>query len=165
MIASAAIIADNVPMKRAALLFFLLVCVPPAGAQTLTEDQVLSFGTFALKNNNAAHAFIVHRDGSTTADAAYIEILPAQEAIFSITGCPPNTNVTINIDNASMTLGGGGAGEAFTVDTYTLPPATQTDGAGDLTFDVGATMTSSGTGTMYTDGGHSDQFDVTIMCP
>lgn len=165
MIASAAIIADNALMKRVTVLFFLFFCAQSAIAQTLTEDQVLSFGTFALKNNSAAHAFIVHRDGSTTADPEYIEILPAQEAIFSVTGCPPNTNVTINIDNASMTLGGGGAGEAFTVDTYTLPPVTQTDGAGNLTFDVGATMTSSGTGTMYTDGGHSDQFDVTIMCP
>ncbi|MDD9899563.1 MAG: DUF4402 domain-containing protein [Alphaproteobacteria bacterium] len=164
-------------MKRFAAIILVLTAVHfPYGdacAQTMTEVQNLDFGTFGLRDNDAGHTIVVEPDGDVTYAP---EIVPgmsvAQRGEYALTGFPANMLLTFGVASSTPPDDGGiivdngtslstGSGEVFTVDTYTTNSPT-TDGSGDATLYLGATLTTSGSTTMYGDGLHSGNVDITI---
>ena len=134
-----------------ALAFLSVLCMSSAAYAVITEVQPLSFGTFAMRNNDAAYNYLVLPNGTTSINPNYLPFVDGQRGEFDLTSFPPNTNLMIGITFTDLESGHGG--EDFTVSTpQILPGTTTTDGAGSLTIFVGATMTSSGTSTTYFNG-------------
>lgn len=135
-----------------------------AQAQSVTETRGISFGTFALANNNAAHTLSFTWTESVTADPAYIVILPPQRGEYAISGFPALSPLSVTINNATLTKDGMGGGELFSITNYDRNAIT-TDGSGNATLFVGGDLETSGSTSMYTDGNYSDVIDITVEFP
>lgn len=136
----------------------------PAQAQTVTETSGISFGSFALANNNAVHTLSFTWTESVTADPAYILFTNPQRGEYAISGFPALSPLSVTIQNATLTKDGLGAGEAFSITAYDRNAIT-TDGAGAATLYVGADLETSGSTSMYSDGSYSDTIDITVSFP
>lgn len=144
-------------------LFFVaaMLSISPAQAQVFSRMQELSFGTFALRNNTGVHQLRITQAGVITANSNYARFTDPVRGRYRMQGYPPSTVFTITIPNTTLSLNGLGAGELFNLDL--LHPATRTaNGAGNATFFVGGSLTTSGSGTMYSDGNYQGDMDVTI---
>jgi hypothetical protein len=148
------------------LLGCVSVCLlcSPAGlqAQTVTPNVEMSFGEFAIKNNNSRHALQVAQNNSYSADSAYAVITPPNRAEWSLTSFPASTLITISIPDATLTFGNSGTGEYFTVENFAHPATVTTDGSGSASFNFGATLYTSGSTAMYADGSFSGSSLVTL---
>lgn len=141
---------------------FLVLFAAPVSAQTLTENSPLTFGQIAMTDNNSAHQIILLTNGSFTADPAYIFFTTPQLGSYTINGQAPNTDLTINISpNPIRALGGGGP-EFTLIDTFTRPAIVRTDATGDVTFEIGGTLVSNGSGGAYLDDRHEGDFLVSV---
>lgn len=133
---------------------------------TVTPTRHMDFGELIIKDFNVVAQFVLHENtGITTGDANTIVLALGQNASFDVSGGPGNTAYTVTIDaTTSPTLGGGGGGPSFTLDQFQTNPAVlQTDGFGNDTFTMGCRATTSGGGTVYTDGGYSGDYDFTVQ--
>lgn len=90
----------------------------PAQAQSVTETSGISFGSFALANNNAVHTLSFTWTESVTADPAYILFTNPQRGEYAISGFPALSPLSVTIQNATLTKDGLGGGEAFSITTY-----------------------------------------------
>ncbi len=154
-------------MLKSIFVAFIILCSftlnSTIALATINETQAISFGSFALQNNDAQHDYRIHPDGTTTIDAEYLEITSAQEASYDVSGFPNNTPLIVTVVSSTLTLNGSGSGEAFTVVNFdTLPASPQTDGSGNETFALGTTLRSSGSTTMYPDGNYSANATVSV---
>lgn len=152
-------------MPKIILFFVVMIGLIAAGetaqAQTITRVQALSFGTFALKNNAAAHTLRVSRTNVVTADSAFAIFTDPVRGEYALTGFPSSTPFTVSIPDTSLSLGGGG-GAAFDLILFTPGSGLTTDGAGAADLRFGATLQTSGMGSMYSDGNYSGTIDITI---
>ncbi len=141
-----------------------------ASAQEMTEVERLSFGTFAVADNSMPQTLMVTPDNDTLADTGIAIGQGGQRGVYDFTGLPPNVSFFIDVDvpnppsdggivfddEANLTFGGG---EQFTVTDFTIGDAgvMQTDGAGNATMTLGATLRTSGNGARYTGGNYNGQ--------
>lgn len=146
--------------KRIIILLFLVVAIPHARA-AITETQALGFGEFALSNNAASHQLVVSPAGVISKDQEIKIISDPQEGVFEVSGFPPSTPLIINITFDNLMSGMGGA--AFTIsDPTTFPPTVVTDPLGGATFNVGATLNTSGDGGFYYDSDYNGIMTVSV---
>jgi Domain of unknown function (DUF4402) len=162
-------------MRRTALLLALCVLLVAAPAYAVREYTVvrhLSFGTFSAARNNATLRVTVAPDSSTSYDAGLYPDTAAQPAEYLLTGLPPNMKITLGtgianpptdggliIDNVSALSSPGSP--SFTVGTFTCNNPT-TDGAGNATLLIGATLTTTGGGGYYQSGAYTGALDLTF---
>lgn len=126
----------------------------------VAETQALSFGTFAIQNNNGAYDLQITPTGSVNADPQFIVIAPGQEAQYAVAGFPASTALIITVAAADLTRGGG---DTFSLVNFQTSPATViTTGAGTATFGLGATLRTSGSTSMYTDDNYSGAATVSV---
>ena len=138
------------------ILIYGILCCPALGQATITETQAISFGTFALSNNNAVYTSTVQTNGTTSSDPEYLIFSDAVEGRWDLTNFPASTLLTINITSGDLTLNGAGSGEPFSVGSFDIFPSnTTTNASGALSIKIGAVLSTSGTGTMYADGSFS----------
>lgn len=144
-----------------ALNFFgLLVVLPTVMAQvTSNEVSVLHFGTFIVKQNSTVSNLTVSRTGVVTAGSAFIILSPPNRGTWFISGLPPST--TMNFSFTPATLSGPG-GQTFTVSSFTPLTPLNTNPAGETAAIFGATLSTSGSGTPYTDGSYTGSYDLII---
>lgn len=149
------------PTKFMNFLAILVFCVGanPAQAQTITRVQTLSFGTFALRDNNAPHALRVSRTNVVTADSEFALFTAPTRGEYSMSGFPTDTPFTVSIPDTALTSGGGGS---FDLGQFTPGSGLSTDSSGNADLRFGATLTTSGTGGNYTDGSYSGTIDITV---
>ncbi len=153
------------PCYLYSFLFFIFLLLANISAvyAVITETQSMSFGTFALRNNNAQYNLTINPDGSQIADAQFAIISNGREAAFNVSGFPPSTTLIITVVSDDLTLGGGGIGEGFPVANFKhLPTTVVTDAIGNASFTLGATMTTSGTSNVYADGNYSGNAIVSV---
>jgi hypothetical protein len=147
-------------------LFAIFLCVAqPAHAQlTVTEDTPMSFGTFVIRNLNVVGTVTVNpQNNQTSANTNIILLSNGQRGEFSITGGPASTNFTVTVTSSGLTFGGGG-GTALTIGSIEVRPVNlKTNGAGVANFTVGATLSSAGDGSFYTDGTYSEGVDFLVQ--
>lgn len=138
---------------RALLCTLLVVCglifpVLSARAQTLSELQPLRFGRIVMHNNSSPRDLRLLPSGSYSADSGYyiLDIAP-QLGTYRVEGEAENAimDVVMSLTGNINPLSGGSA--YFTlVDFFTVPATVVTDGDGNATFQVGATLRSNGSG-------------------
>jgi hypothetical protein len=145
--------------------FLVLLCglgAPPAEAQLITRVQPLSFGTFVLKNNSAAHTLRVSRTNAVTAAAAFALFTNPVRGEYDLSGFPASTPFTASFSATPITAGGLGAGESFSLGTFIPGSGLTTDASGNAQVRFGATLTTSGSGINYPDGAYEGELDITI---
>ncbi len=142
-------------------VFLLILNQYGASAQTITKVQDISFGTFVLKNNTSNHTITISTTGATTFTGDIIMLSLGNNGEYTLTGFPPNTALGITIGTGLLSINGSGTGETMTFDSNTHNSPV-TDGAGNATLLTGATITTSGSGTMYPDGTYSEQINITV---
>lgn len=136
----------------------------PGLCQTFDQARSMDFGRIALTTYSQVGTLVVHPDGSYTATPEILVLDPPSAARFDATGFPANTAATLSVTDADATLGGGGAGQAFTIrDFVSAPGVLSTNGAGNMTFDLGATLRSAGDGQVYPDGSYSTTITLTLV--
>ncbi len=153
----------------------LLLSAAPAQAQTITEVQSLSFGTFGIGNNNGAWQIIVTPDNDTFADPQIAMGQDGRRGEYLFTGLPPNVSFFLGVDVPNPPSEGGivldmptpaenGSNPVFNLTDVTIADGgvMYSDGAGDATLYIGGTLQTSGTGEHYDSGTYNGQFNLTI---
>jgi hypothetical protein len=137
----------------------LMISSPVSAA--IVETQSLGFGTFALQDNDGAYSIIIAPTGSIAANSHFLFFADGQEGQYDVSGFPAATPLIINVSVNPLNHGGGG--ESFTISAPAVHPASPvTDGSGNASFGLGATLTTSGTGTMYFDGAFNGSVTITV---
>ncbi len=149
-------VAFFLTMVVAGLLSGMSTCF----AQTITPVDEFSFGSFAIKDNTARHMLRVSRTGGVTADPEFIIFSGPTPAEYNLSGFPAFTPLNVTIPDSTVTSGGGGAG--FTLESFTPTPSLTTDGSGNATLLIGASLYTSGNSALYVDGAFSGTIDITI---
>ena len=134
-----------------------------AQAQTLTENTPLSFGRIVMHDNGSQRDLRLLSNGSYIAGTGYYIIdTPPQLGSYTIQGQVPGRIMDIAFI-AVGSLNPGGAGPYFTlVDFFTVPSVVTTNGAGEVTFQVGATLRSSGFMGNYIDSTYNGGFTISV---
>lgn len=131
-------------------------------AQNVNVTRELTFGKFAMQDNDAAYDIVIQPDGSVIADPQYIFFSDPVTGEVEATGYSASTQLIINITNDNVDPIGA-TGPSFTADTFfTIPDPVTTDGGGNATFEVGGTLTSSGSGTRYSDDDFQGNITITV---
>jgi hypothetical protein len=134
----------------------------PAQAFTLAEDQALDFGRFIVVSNSFATSVTLSTNGNINSNGDILVYRDAQAGAYSITGAPPLAALTITVtpDPLDLTIVNN---RFFRVDTFTISNST-TDSDGNLTFTIGATITSDGAGT-YNSAMYTGNYIVSVTNP
>lgn len=133
-------------------------------AQSFNQTRAMDFGRVALTTYDQVGTLVLDPDGSYTASSEIVVIDAPVPARFEGGGFPANTAATLVVTDGDATLGGGGTGQVFTIRDYVSSPSTLvSNGAGDLIFDLGATLRSEGDGNSYTDGDYSTDITVSVV--
>ena len=132
------------------LLALVLMCLAhDVCLAAITEVQPVRFGSFALRNNSAQHSMAVAPDGSITADASFVRLDDGSPGVFELSGLPPSTTLSVGMADILLAPTSGG-GPSFSVSSVIFdPPVPVTDALGQVTLNVGATIRTDGSGTMY----------------
>lgn len=134
------------------LIFTLLSSIVfQSYAATISEVRGLSFGTIAITDNSAPYSIRMSFAGDINADPAFIIINPGHPAEYFLEGFLPNTNLNISILVPSETtelMGETDPGTSqFTINQHhSFAPIITTNLLGEATLEVGATLTTSGSG-------------------
>jgi len=135
----------------------LLLCESAVlmAAPLVTAEVALDFGVLAVKANNSVSTLRVASSGAVTSTGDVIPIGGAVRGEYRLTGFPPGVLLDVELNDATLSAGGGGLPEFLTVTGYEIP-ALFSDGAGEALFPIGATLQTSGSTTMYIDAPYSD---------
>ncbi len=180
-IAAAAVIAMSSPVQ-AQVTTASNASVTTAAAFTVTETSAIDFGTIVASRRgggggavatldigaDAANSVTVTNVGGAT-DDFIVSSVDGDRAQFDIGGALATTVMNIELPAAPITLSCGACAPGtpdFTVDTFVDDGADDqvtTDGSGDATFYVGATLsTIAGTGAYEAAGSYTGTYNVTV---
>ena len=134
-------------------------CIPFTGWAAITEEQPLSFGSFAIAKNDAVSTLMVpHVGGIPIATYKLFPLTRAQPGRYRLTAYPAFTPLMINITNFQLSLG---ASPLLYVEDFTFDPV-NTDAAGTALLKIGATLKTTGLGGSYGDGAYSGTLNITV---
>ena len=116
-----------------------------AYADTLTQNQELTFGEGVIKDNSAQYEIVVDTDGSYTNDPEIALISFPQEGIYTFDGLQSQP-ITVIVTVQQQLIG---TGLDFVIDNITVDAPATTDPSGTATIRVGARMQTTGDGFSY----------------
>lgn len=146
-------------------LVFLIMCVlaiRSASSQTITENTSLSFGKIVLVDNASAKIVELLPSGSYLADPDYIFFSEPRLGNITVDGYPPSTPLSVSIGTTTLNSTGGGLATFTTSDTFTNPAIIVTDLSGTATFDIGAKLSSDGSGAIFTDNDYEGVYTINV---
>lgn len=127
--------------------FLLCLFAMPASAQNITVVKELNFGEAVVTNNSSPHSITIQTNGSFTASNAFVFLEIPTEGQYVFENLPVNTTVssiTVQVDQQMI-----GPGEDFIIDNFDIDGETITDDAGELEFNLGARLRTTGSGANY----------------
>lgn len=149
-------------MKRLVAIFICVLGFSPRPAQawpTIDIIQNLSFGEFAVRNNDAVQTIIIAPDNTATVDPDLIAVTDAQRGEYFLEVLPPSSVIGVAVTDGSLS---DGAGPTFSITDYTFNDPVTTDGTGAVMLYVGATLSTSGNGQYYDTGNYTDNVDLSV---
>ena len=147
--------------KKLFLLIFTItnLLIYSKSFAAITEEQPLSFGSFAIGKNDAVSTLkIPHASGIPTATYKMFPLTRGQPGIFRLTAYPAFSPLMINITNFQLNLG---ASPILYIEDFTFDPV-NTNAAGEAILTIGATLKTSGLGGNYGDGNYSGTMNITV---
>ena len=126
--------------------------------ETITEEQALSFGSFALVSSGSASSLEVPYTGSTpNATGGLYPLTQGEIGQYRLTGFPAFIAVSISIPDFSLSRG---TGKVFTVGSFTHA-AVFMDSNGEALLELGATLSTDGDSTSYFDTDYTGTMSIT----
>lgn len=180
-IAAAAVLAMSTPVQ-AQVTTSSNASVTTAAAFTVTETSALSFGTIVASRRgggggavatlaigaDAANSVTVTNVGGAT-DDFIVSSVDGDRAEFTIASALATTAMNIELPSSAITLSCGACAPGnpdFSVDTFLDDggdDVVTSDGSGDATFYVGATLsTVAGTANYEANGSYTGTYNVTV---
>lgn len=135
-------------------LMSLGVSMPLVAAPSVTVDVPLDFGVLAVKANGSVSTLSVNEFGSVSFTADVIPLGGIVKGEYRLTGFPPHMPLELQWDDVNLSAGGFGLPEFLLVTDY-VNPVVVSDALGEAVVPVGATLKTSGSGTMYVDAPYS----------
>lgn len=134
----------------------MIFCSSPwvVAAPTVTAVVPLDFGVLAVKSNAGVSTLRISSAGAQTYTGDVIPIGGAIRGQYRLSGFPAGVLLEVQLDNATLSTGGGGLPEYLQVTSYENPTLVS-DGAGEALVPLGATLETSGSGIMYADAPYS----------
>lgn len=154
---------QNKLLLSAVLACSSLVLPNPAYAQTLSQLQPLSFGRVVMHDNSSPRDLRLLPNGNYSAGSGFYMMGPSpQLGTYRLENGAANAvmDVTFNLAG-SITPDSGGAGFFTLVDFFTVPTNVITDNDGNVTFQVGATLRSNGSGT-FSNSDYTGALTITV---
>ncbi len=148
--------------------FLLFVAIIGNGsavqAQVLVENSRINFGKVVLADNSTQVDLQLNANcGGFTADPKYLHHINPTCGSYTVSGYAPFQVVNVAVTTATLAPVGGTGPSFTTVNTFSFPATPITmDAGGGLTFQVGATMRSSGSGVTYADDAFNGGYNVTV---
>ena len=125
----------------------------------MTEEQALHFGTFALAHNLTVSTLRVPYSGNNPiATNKLYPLSPGQAGHYRLTAYPAFMPVIVTISDFILRVG---ASEPLSISDFTHP-AIMMDANGEALLKVGATLSTSGSGTNYGDAAYTGTMNITI---
>ena len=148
-------------------LSFAAISITPGWAEiVLSQDAPIQFGKFLVRDNSAVGSLSVPPSGGITASSEFLVLEAGQPGRFTITGLDPDQVVTIAGSAAPLFGAVNSKGDTFfRVSQFLTPPLLQADGTGQLVFDMGATLQTSGSGVQYIDDRYTAQIVLSVVLP
>lgn len=142
------------------LILSAMVLMTPlsASAVTVVSETSMDFGTFVVKNNNSVAAFNLTKTSSYTADPEFIVVSDPTAGSMDLSGFPTNTSISITFDPTTLS----GAGGVFSISNFDVTSPRDSGAGGLISFTYGARLSTSGTGTPYSDGSYSGTLNVIV---
>lgn len=141
-------------------LFSVILFVPSNSVRAaISESQPLHFGTFALANNLTVSTLRVPFDGNNPVATNNLYPLSfGQAGHYQLTSLPAFMPLIITISDYVLQVG---AAEEFSVSSFTYP-ALMTNASGEALLKVGATLSTTGSGTEYGDAVYTGIMNIMI---
>ena len=153
---------------KIAVLAFLAsgIWLAPVQAQSIIENQGLSFGILGLVPTAASGQITVDLTGTTTTSGAAISTSPGQLGNYTANDLGRQTLVTITVSQVTaLSNAGSPPGATLSLSNFLFPDPAVTNNQSKLIFDLGATLTTDGTITDYAEGAYSGTILITIVVP
>lgn len=139
---------------------------PPAAAQSIVEERPLSLGRLAIASNLTVGSATVHPNGGTTTTGAVISVIGGTPGRYRISGLLAQSLVSLSYSGTPMYPGGVAGGTTYLgIDSVLAPGTVVTDGTGSAVIELGATITTTGNGNPYNDGGYQGDILITVTAP
>lgn len=135
-------------------------------AESVTEIRPLSFGTIALRDNNSVYQYTITFAGDVNIDPAFIVLSNGQPAEYLIADFPPSQqlNVDILVPDTTTSLSGAidPSTSQFTITNHhTFAPTVTTNQQGEAIINIGATLSTSGSG-FYKDATYFNTMTIVV---
>jgi hypothetical protein len=128
---------------------------------TITTITPLYFGEIVILDYSAVGRVTISPSGLYSYNSNVLLHTPPQRGEYQLSGGPPSTFYTIDINPTTASLTGPGG--PFTLDTLAITPAILvTDAAGEDTFYLSGRLQTLGGGTPYGDGSYSTNILLTM---
>lgn len=139
---------------------------PRVQAQSLIEDQPLSFGLIGIIPSMSSGTVSVDLAGTTTTSGAIFSATSGQVGTYTATGFTALTAVSLSATmQTALSNAGNPPGATLSLSAFVFPDPAITDSGGQLIFDMGATLTTDGTITDYGSGIYDGTLVITIIIP
>ena len=143
-------------MKKILVLTFV---IPALSFAAVTEEQPISFGSFAIAANDAQSSIIISKNGGTPSYSYKIyPLVHGQPGQYQLSAYPAFTPLVININDFVLQRTGA---PNLLVEDFTHDPII-TDGSGQATLNLGASLKTTGLGGSYGDGNYTGTMNITI---
>ncbi len=126
------------------------------------ELQQLNFGSLAIPSNTAVATITYPHNGSPPSVSGNIIFISlGQRGIYQLSAYPGFTPLIITVTPSDLTAGGLGISEPLQI-TATSFPSITTDANGEALLYLGATLSTTGSGTPYIDATYLGNMSITI---
>lgn len=127
----------------------------------VVENQQFHFGNVVVTDNSGQHNITVNTDGTYSMDAEFLEISGPQPGNYTFTSVPNNAAVLGTSYVVIQDLQSPGS-EDFIIQNIVIDAPASSTGT-NITFDVGGTISTSGTGIAYgADATFSGRVEITL---
>ena len=135
-----------------------------AHAGEVSQQQALSFGKIALKNNNTVATLHITSTGQILKDDAFVVLEAGQPGRFLLYDFPPFTQLSfsIGVGSTASSYSGGVTPTQFSIEPYMDFATQNTNAQGELILNIPARLVTSGNGSVYPDGDYYRFFELNI---
>lgn len=146
-----------------ALVAAIAVLTPAvAPAQSITEVEPLSFGTFVVRSNHSIQTLTMPVTGAPYSSPSLIILAVGSAGQYRVTGLPGNADIAIDVAISPLFAPPVPNSQFFDVKDLDYPASMISNGRGEVSFRLGATLATTGSGLAYTDAAYQGFIDVTV---
>jgi hypothetical protein len=153
--------------RFSALLYLIMTAAlllrSVATSAAIVEQQQLNFGIIAIPDNSITSSLTIPYTGLTPSISGNIVFLaPGNPGIYRLQSFPPDTALIISVTGSNLIyMSNHPTAEPLQMNAFSYPALT-TDSLGEAVIELGATVSTTGSGAPYLDGPYAGDISITI---